>query len=251
MKRINSFFSCVTEHFPVMRWCFSVIVIAFSAVVSIYKYIDMSEMTAFSSPEAMFLLLTDVTNIVFIYLPLYLFIVSGIMFDTGFGEIGVIRFGSRKRWLFSKLITYILNTLIFFGIIILINFTVSSQVFNFSDVWSGNFVGFRVMMGQPASDFADKPLPVIITASAAVFMLYMFCGTVNMFISLLTSRESAGLFISLIFGILLGLLNMLIISGGLSSQLIRIAVLFVSAVIMYLLSLPVLKRKDFGGKKMY
>ena len=238
MKIINSFFTCITEHFPVMRWCFSVIVIAFSAVVSIYKYIDMSEMTAFSSPEAMFLLLTDVTNIVFIYLPLYLFIVSGIMFDTGFGEIGVIRFGSRKRWLFSKLITYILNTLIFFGIIILINFTVSSQVFNFSDVWSGNFVGFRVMMGQPASDFADKPLPVI-------------CGTVNMFISLLTSRESAGLFISLIFGILLGLLNMLIISGGLSSQLIRIAVLFVSAVIMYLLSLPVLKRKDFGGKKMY
>lgn len=251
MKNLKSVIVSITGHFPVLRWCLSVIVIAFSAVVSVYKYIDMADTATFSSLEVMYMILTDVTNIVFIYLPLYLFIVSGIMFDEGFGEIGVVRYGSRKKWLFVKFLTYILNTLVFFGIILIINLTVSSQVFNYSDIWSGDFVGFRVMTGQPSSDFSYPPVPTIISASFGVFALYFFCGTVNMLVSLLTSKESAGLFISLIFGILLGLLNMILISGSLMSQLIRIAVLTVMAVITYFLCMPFLKRKDFGGKKMY
>lgn len=251
MKKISRLFYSLTSHIPAARWCLALVIIAFTAVVSVHKYIDMADMAAFSCPEVMYLILTDTMNIVFIYLPLYLFIVSGIMFDSGFGEIAVLRYESRREWLNVKLITYIVNTLIFFVVILLLNFAVSYRVFNFSDVWSSDFIGFRVMSGQPAADFAQPPLMTIGASCGAVFMLYIFCGFVNLMFSLITGRESVGLFVSLVFGIALGIGDMLIATESFSSQLVRSAVLLTAAVIVYAVCSAAVTKKDFGGKKLY
>lgn len=250
-KRLRGLGFSLSEHIPVARWCLALVVIAFAALVSVYKYIDLADTATFSALEVLFLILTDAMNIVFIYLPLYLFIVSGISFDRGYGGIEVLRCGSRNAWLGGKLVTYLLNTLIFFTALILINVAVCAGAFSFSSAWSGDFVGFRVMSGQPAADFSVSPIPVIISACCAVLMFYVFCGVVNLLAALISGREAVALFTSLFIGIAFGLANMLVSTNGLISQLIRCGALLAASAVIYAVCLIAVRKKNFGGKKMY
>lgn len=251
MRRIYRLFYSLFSHLPAARWCLGIAVISFAAVVSVYKYIDMADTAVFSSLETMYLILTDTMNTVFIYLPLYLFIVSGIMFDGGFGEVGILRFGSRREWLVVKAVTYVFNTLIFFAMLLIMNYTVSSQVFGFSDAWSGDFIGFRVMIGQPASDFSEPPVATIIVSACSVFLLYIFCGFMNMLFSLISDRESVGLFVSLIAGIGLGIADMVFIPDGFSARINYCAVLLILSFTTCVVSSSAVRKKNFAGKKMY
>ncbi|MGN0675653.1 MAG: hypothetical protein ACI4KG_07860 [Oscillospiraceae bacterium] len=251
MKKLRGAWFSLAEHIPAARWCLALAVISFTAVVSVYKYIDLADMAAFSSFEALFMIITDITNIVFIYLPLYLFTVCGIMFDSGFGGIEILRCGSRGKWLAGKLITYLVNTVLFFAAVFIINYAVCSRAFNFSEVWSSGFVGFRVMTGQPAADFVSPPLPTIIAASAAALLLYVLCGMINMLVSLVTDREAAALFVSLFAGIALGLANMTVLSNSAESQLLRCAVLALASAAVYVFCIAAVRKKNFGGKKLY
>ncbi|MEZ3452960.1 MAG: hypothetical protein K1W17_01165 [Oscillospiraceae bacterium] len=249
MRKLRGLRFSLTEHIPAARWCLALAVIAFTAAVSVRKYIDLAETAAFSSFEAMFLIITDITNIVFIYLPLYLFTVCGIMFGEDFGGIDILRCGSRSRWLAGKTVTYGVNTALFFAAVAAVNLIVCSRTFEFSGVWSSGFVGFRVMTGSPAADFSAPPLPTIAGAAFSAFLLYLFCGMINMFFSLLTGRESAALFVSLFAGIALGLLNMTAGSNGLGSQLLRCLVLASSSGAAYVFALAAATKKDLGRGK--
>lgn len=249
MKKLRGLGFSLSEHIPAARWCLALAVTAFTAAVSVRKYIDLADTAAFSSFEALFMMITDITNIVFIYLPLYLFTVCGIMFGNDFGGIDILRCGSRGRWLAGKAITYAVNTVLFFAAVFAINLAVCSRTFEFSDVWSSGFVGFRVMTGNPAADFAAPPLPTIMGAAFSALLLYLFCGMINMFFSLMTGRESAALFVSLFAGIALGLLNMMSGSNSCGSQLLRCLVLAVSAEAVYVFSAAAVGRKDLGGGK--
>ncbi len=251
MKRLRGLRFSLSEHIPAARWCLALIVTAFTAVVSVYKYIDLADTATFSAPEVMFLIMTDPTNIVFIYLPLYLFVVCGIMFGSGFGGTEVLRCGSRNAWLGGKLITYLVNTLIFTAVLIGMNLSVCAGAFEFAAQWSGDFVGFRVMMGQPASDFAVSPIPVISAAAGAALLFYVMCGMVNMLVALAAGREAPALLVSLLTGIAAGLGNMLIPTNGLVSQLIRCGVLLVISASVYLLCMAAVSKKDFSAKKLY
>lgn len=244
MKRLRGTAFSLSEHIPAARWCLALAVIGFSAVVSVYKYIDLADTAAFSSFETLFMIMTDPINIVFIYLPAYLFTVCGIMFSSGFGGIEILRCHSRPCWLAGKLITYAVNTLIFFGAVFGINFAVCSRAFYFSNAWSSGFVGFRVMMGNPASDFAGSPVPTIAGAAASALLFYFFCGILNMLASIVFGRESAALFLSLLAGIALGAANSLIYSNDLESQLIRCAVLAAAAMFVYALCLAAVDKRD-------
>lgn len=249
MKKLRGLWFSLSEHIPAARWCLALAVTAFTAAVSVRKYIDLADTAAFSSFEALFMMITDITNIVFIYLPLYLFTVCGIMFGNDFGGIDILRCGSRGRWLAGKAITYAVNTLLFFAAVFAINLAVCSRTFEFSDVWSSGFVGFRVMTGSPAADFASPPLPTIMGAAFSALLLYLFCGMINMFFSLVTGRESAALFVSLFAGIALGLLNMMSGSNSCGSQLLRCLVLAVSAAAVYVFSAAAVRKKSLGGGK--
>ncbi|MCH5194653.1 MAG: hypothetical protein J1F11_11885 [Oscillospiraceae bacterium] len=249
MKKLRGVLFSLSEHIPAARWCLAMAVIAFTAVVSVYKYIDLADSAAFSSFETLFLIITDTVNVIFIYLPLYLFVVCGIMFDSGFGGLEILRLGSRRAWLAGKLVTYIVNTVIFFGAVFIINMAVCSRAFYFSDTWSSGFVGFRVMMGYSGLDFSMSPVPTIIMASVSVLLLYMLCGTVNMLVSILTGRESAALFFSLFAGIGLGLLNMSVTSNSGTSQLIRCVVLLAVSAAVYVFCVFTAYKKDLTGLK--
>lgn len=249
MSKLRRLFFGFTEYIPAARWSFSLIVIAFIAVVSVYKYIDLADTAVFSSLEVLFMTLTDIINIVFIYLPLYLFTVCGIMNSDSFGGAEVIRFRSRSKWLLGKFMTYLLNTFLFLISLVLINLIVFESVFTFSDAWSGDFVGFRVMMGQPAKDFSYPPIPTIILSVLALFFFYLVCGAVNMAFSLMSGNEAIGLFFSLLIGIAFGLINMIMISADLLSQVIRSAVLVSVLVILYIICIFLVRKRDFGGKR--
>ncbi len=245
LRELRGLRCSLSEHIPAARWCLALSVVAFAAAVSVHKYIDLADTAVFSSFEALYMIMTDITNIVFIYLPLYLFVVCGIMFDSGFGGIGVLRCGSRGKWLAGKFITYAVNTVLFFAAVFIINLAVCSRTFEFSGVWSSGFVGFRTMTGSPAADFADPPLPTIAMASAAAFVFYLFCGTVNMLFSLMTGKESAALFVSLLAGIALGLANMTVSSNGLGNQIVRCVTLAAAAAAVYVFSVAAVRKKNF------
>lgn len=244
MRKLRGAAFTLAEHIPAARWCLALAVISFTAAVSIYKYIDIADTAAFSSLETLFLIITDATNIVFIYLPLYLFVVCGIMFGKGFGGIEILRCGSRGQWLAGKLAAYIVNTVIFFAAVETINYIVCSRAFNFSDVWSSGFVGLRVMLGHSALDFSAPPIPTIILSSVSILLLYLLCGLVNMLVSLITGKESAALFFSLFAGIALGLLNMSVSSNSGASQLLRCVILLISSAAVYVFCIAAVNKKD-------
>ena len=79
----------ISESFNLVRWCLTIIAFAFACVVSVAKYIQISDMTAitFSSLEITYLILNDTVSLIYIYLPLYLFLICGIMFDDNFGSL--------------------------------------------------------------------------------------------------------------------------------------------------------------------
>ena len=249
MKQLRGLRFSLTEHIPAARWCLALAVIAFTAAVSVRKYIDLAETAAFYSFEGMVLIINDITKIVLIYKPRYHFNGFGIMFGEDFGGIDILRCGSRGRWLAGKAVTYGVNTALFFAAVAVVNLIVCSRTFEFSGVWSSGFVGFRVMTGSPAADFSAPPLPTIAGAALSAFLLYLFCGMINMFFSLLTGRESTALFVSLFAGIALGLLNMTAGSNGLGSQLLRCLVLAASSGATYVFSLAAVSKKNLGRGK--
>lgn len=249
MSKIRRLFVGVFEYIPAARWCFTLFVVSFISVVSIHKYIDLADTAVFSAFEIMFLTLTDIVNIVFVYLPLYLFIICGIMFGESFGAAEIVRFKSRRNWLSGKAAAYFINTILFFLAVIVINIVVCGSVFSFSDVWSSDFVGFRVMMGQPSSDFSSGPGPVIVTACLSLFLYYLFCGVVNMVISLISGDEAAGLLASLFIGIFSGLINMTVTSSGFLAQILRCGVFLILVVIVYILGIFIVGKQDLCSKR--
>lgn len=250
MKKLRGLSFSLGEHIPAARWCLALAVTAFTAAVSVHKYIELADTAAFSALETLFMIMTDITNIVFIYLPLYLFIVCGIMFDSGFGGIEILRCGSRESWLAGKLVTYLANTVLFFVAVFIINLAVCTRAFGFSEVWSSGFVGFRLMAGQPSSDFAAPPVPTIAAACAAMLLFYTFCGMVNMLVSLCSSRESAALLISLLTGIAAGLSD-ITSTGSVGHRIFRCIVLAAASAAVYVFCIAAVRKKDFVGKKLY
>jgi len=223
-------------------------VIAFTAVVSVYKYIDLSDMaaTAFSSLETVFLNLTDSINIIFIYLPLYLFIISGIVTTDNFGANGIIKYGSRGGWLISKLILLILNTAAFFILLFGMNMLAAHRVFPFSSSWSSGFISLRVMMGQSALDFVYPPLTTLGISVLALFLLYLLCGAVSVLTAVLTEKEELALLASLLFGISAGLINMSVTANDAFANTVRCIIIVITISIIALLCFIKVKSKDFA-----
>ena len=247
---IKSLKYSLKENFPVQRWCLFIALAAFASVVSIYKYIDLSDMlsTGFSSFETLFLIMTDNINIIFIFLPLYLFIICGLIVDNNFGVIDIVKMGSRKKWLLSKLILLIINTIVFFVITLLLCFIISNRIFSFSDSWSNGFVSFRIMMGNSALDFKYPPIPTLFLSVISSFMMYLLFGVISMTVSLIFDREEMSLLISMLVGIAISLLKLYISSNNALSHILHSLIILFCIVIIYLICLKIVNVKDFCVK---
>ncbi len=195
----------LSQSFNAVRWCLCLIVFAFVAVVSVSKYITLSDAVAinFSSFEITYLILNDTVGITYIYLPTYLFLICGIMFDDNFGSLEVLQSGSRRNWFFFKYITFIFYTLLFFLGLFLMNFLIAYQVFPYINKWSSDFIKVRVMLGQQVRDFTYTPLQVIGTSLTATFLHYLCAGTISLWVAIKAKEEVYGLLSSLVIGLAL------------------------------------------------
>lgn len=245
----------ISESFNLVRWCLAIIAFAFTCVVSVAKYIQLSDMTAitFSSLEITYLILNDTVSITYIYLPLYLFLICGMMFDDHFGLLEVIKCQSRGKWLMGKWVTLLFYTILFFGVLFTINFVISTQVFPFSQSWSSDFLKVQVTMGQSAQNFLYTPFQTIGLSLISVFSLYLAVGMLSMLFSLLTHKEVYALFFSLIIGILT---STLFIEGlALTKQMSvvsfawRNGILLVSMIVTFTGALWMTYQRDFNAER--
>lgn len=242
----------ISESFNLVRWCLTMIAFAFVAVVSVAKYIQLSDMTAitFSSLETTYLILNDTVSIVYIYLPLYLFLVCGVMFDDNFGSLEVIKCQSRGKWLMSKWVTLLFYTILFFVALFTLNFFISDQVFPFSTSWSSDFLKVQVTMGQSAKNFIYTPLQTIGLSLGSVFSLYLVAGMLSMVFSLLTNKEAYALFLSLVIGILMSAI--FVYGLDFTSQMSvasfawRNGILAIGILITFRVALSITYKKDFN-----
>ncbi|OON99770.1 MAG: hypothetical protein ATN35_11020 [Epulopiscium sp. Nele67-Bin004] len=199
----------LSQSFNLLRWCIFVVVLAFVAYVSVAKYIMIADMTSitFSALENTYLILSDTVNIAYIYLPLYLFLVCGIVFDNNFGSLEIIKCNSRSDWFIKKCMTLFLYTLLFFVFVLGLNFSICYQVFPHSDKWSSDFINFRVMTGFSPQDFVNSPISTITMDIIRLFFSYLVAGIVSLVLALVTDKESFALFVSLPLGIAINLLE--------------------------------------------
>lgn len=253
MKRIISY--NISESFNLVRWCLVVIAFSFVAVVSVAKYVELSDLTAltYSSLETTYLVLNDTTSIIYIYLPLYLFLICGVMFDDNFGSLEVIKCGSRRNWVLGKFATLLFYTMLYFIVLVGINYLISDQVFPFSRVWSQDFVKVQVMMGQDPRNFVYPPLVTMGLSIISVGCMYLCVGSISVCFSLVTHKEAYALLFSLVCGIVI---SMLFVFGlELTTQVsvlgfaVRNGVLIGITVLMVIGSIIFANRKDFSIEK--
>lgn len=242
----------ISESFNLVRWCLTIIAFAFVAVVSVAKYIQISDMTSitFSSLETTYLILNDTISIIYIYLPLYLFLVCGIMFDDNFGSLEVIKCQSRGKWLLSKWVTLLFYTIIFFVALFGLNFLISDQVFPFSTSWSSDFINVQIIMGQSAKNFIYTPVQTIGLSLISVFALYLTLGMLSMVFALLTNKEAYALFASLVVGILISVTFVygLALTSKMSLDAFawRNGILAIGMLVIGCLALRITYRRDFN-----
>lgn len=245
----------ISESFNVVRWCLAIVALAFTCVVSVAKYIQLSDLTAitFSSLEITYLVLNDTVNLTYIYLPMYLFLVCGMMFDENFGVVEIIKCQSRGKWFIGKWFTLVFYTVLFFGVLLSINFMISNQVFPLSENWSGDFIKVQVMMGQSPYNFLYTPFQMIGLSLVSVLSLYLAVGTLSLLFSILTSKEVYALVFSLLIGILTSIVFIeqldLTKQMSLEAFMWRNGMLLGSLVVIFVVTLWMVYQRDFNTER--
>lgn len=253
MRRIVGY--SISECFNCVRWCVAVMTFCFVAVVSVAKYMELAELTriTYSSFEVTYLVVNDTMNTCYIYLPVYVFLICGMMFENYFGALEVIKCGSRKRWLMSKWLTLLFYTLCYFVVLMVINFLLSHQLFPYTDKWSEDFVKVQVMMGQHPRQFIYPPLVTLGLFVVSVLCIYLCIGGMNLCACLLLKREDYGLFLSLVFGVVIsvGLIRGLETTKTLSvgGFIVKNTILLLFVGIEVLWSMYLINKKDFSTDK--
>lgn len=245
----------ISESFNVVRWCLAILAFAFTCVVSVAKYIQLSDLTAitFSSLEITYLILNDTVSLTYIYLPLYLFLMCGMMFDDHFGVVEIIKSQSRGKWFMGKWVTLLFYTVLFFCVLFVINFIISTQVFPFSESWSSDFLKVQVTMGQSPQNFLYTPFQTIGLSLVSVFSLYLAVGMLSMLFSVLTHKEVYALFFSLMIGILTSILFIeqlaLTKQMSVSSFTWRNGILLGSMIVTFIATLWMVYQRDFNTER--
>lgn len=243
----------IAESFNIMRWILIIIVLSFVVVVSVYKYIDLSDSLSitYSSIETTYLILNDTINIIYIFMPLYLFAICGLMLDDNFGAIEILKCGSRSKWLFIKILTLLFYTIMYFVVLFFLNFIIINRVFPYSTKWSEDFVKMQVSLGQNLTNFIDSPIKTLGFSLVGTFLLYFMTGIFSVFISLKTNKE----FLSLLFSVILGIAVHLIFTYVLSMQktayayMVEVIILTAGICVLYIINYYVVSKKDFATEK--
>jgi hypothetical protein len=220
-----------------MRLLTAALVIGFAAVVSVYKYIDISDAVSslFSAPETLLLILSDIINRVFIFLPLFIFVISGTRNTAGFGSNAYICQKSRSGIVFNAVLKVLFYTVIFTAVLLIITISTVTAAFPQADDFTRAFFGAHASAGFGDDVLLGTPLSLTVKTVVTMCLSYFTIGITYMFLSFLLS-EGAAFVLTVILGIgteLLGKFTASAIPLSLSATAVFI-----------LLSLLVMMRKD-------
>jgi hypothetical protein len=190
------------EDFPAMRLVTAAALIAFAAVVSVYKFIDLSDAVSslFSAPETAVLILSDVINRVFIFLPLYIFIVTGARVSAGLGTNGIILQKSRRGVAVNALFKVLFYTVIFFAILLIIVLTTTGAAFPQANDFTRTFFGAAGSYGFSNDVLRGTPHALLSLETISMFLTYLTIGSLSFIISFFT-KEGAAFVLTVIIGI--------------------------------------------------
>jgi hypothetical protein len=233
----------LSEDFPALRFCAAALVAAFVAVVSVYKIIDISDAvgSGYTAPETVMLIFTDVINAVFIYTPLFLFIIDAAVSKQKFGVLDIAKSGSRFSIAVMNFIKVFFYTLIFFLLLLIINGATAAASFPIVWNWSRAFAGTSLLFGYEINAFGSETMPFIISKLAVIFLSLILCGMVNTVLSDVLKKQEYAFPVTAVIGIGLSLLAMV---SGLETAIL---LLFLAAAIalLFLADIFVLRKKDF------
>jgi hypothetical protein len=233
----------LSEDFPALRFCAAAIVAAFTAVVTVYKLIDISDAVSsgYTAPETVMLIFTDIINCVFIYTPLYLFIIESAVTRQKFGVLDIVKSGSRIKIAVMNFIKVIFYTVIFFILLLIINGATSAASFPVVFSWSQAFAGTSTLFGYGINTFGSEIMPFIISKLAVIFLSLTLCGMINTVLSDAFKKQEYAFPVTAVAGIGLSLLALL--SDIPSSSLI----LFIGAAIalLFIADLLIVRKKDY------
>jgi hypothetical protein len=192
----------IAEDFPAIRLIIAAMVIAFAAVVTVQKHILLSDSVSasFSSYETLILTLTDTINRVFITLPLFIFVISGINLSNEFGNTGILLQRSRLGVAFTGIIKVFFYTVLFFVILLIIVTATSNAAFPQADDFTRAFFGAASSFGIRSDVLAETPLKVAVTLLTTMFSTYFTIGIIYFFLSVLL-KEDAAFVLTVIIGI--------------------------------------------------
>jgi hypothetical protein len=232
----------LTEDFPAIRLIIAAMVIAFAAVVTIYKYVDLSDSVSasFSSTETTILALTDMINRVFIFLPLYIFVVSGARLANGLGNTGILLQKSRAGATVNGILKVFFYTVLFAVILLIIVTVTSRAAFPKADDFTRAFFGTSSTYGIRSGALSETPSKVAASLVTTMFLTYFTIGIINFFLSILL-KEDAAFVLTVIIGI--GAEAMMQGSSALPVLPLILVIVAVAAVFI-LLSFAVLSRKN-------
>jgi hypothetical protein len=192
----------LTEDFPAIRLVIAAMVIAFAAVVTVRKHIELSDSVSasFSSYETLILTLTDTVNRVLISLPLYIFVISGIRISNEYGCTGIILQKSRLGVALTGIIKVFFYTAIFFAILLIIVTATSNAAFPKADDFTRAFFGASSSYGFRSDVLTETPLKVAAIYVTTMFSTYFTIGIIYLFLSILL-KEDAAFVLTVIVGI--------------------------------------------------
>jgi hypothetical protein len=233
----------LSEDFPALRFCAAAIVAAFTAVVSVYKIIDLSDAisSGYTAPETLMLIFTDIINTVFIYVPLYLFIIESAVTRRKFGILDIVKSGSRKNAAISNLLKVFFYTVIFFILLLIINGAVSLASFPNVNSWSKAFAGTSAIFGFGSEILINIPSQFIAVKLSVFFLTLFVCGLLNSTLSDLLGGKEYAFPLSAVISIGLSLLSL----SGIISTAAIIAILIIAAAGIFAADVGVLIKKDF------
>lgn len=244
----------ISESFNIIRWTFVIIMFAFVSVITVAKYLSYAEfgLMDYATLEIVYIILKDTVNQLYLYIPMYLFLVAGIVFDDNFGSIEVLKEKSRHRWYFSKIITMIFYTMMFILVGMFLTFTIVNMVFQFSDVWTADYMNMSALLGGDSAIFEFSPLAVVLGYAFNMFLRLSVLGMISLIIAINWNNEAISLFSTLVISLIIeGIMSAAGLGISLSTASVltgfaaQITIVVALLIIVYSIGRRIVNKKDF------
>ena len=151
--------------------------------------------------DALFNILANGNMILGLLTFLFLFLISDISVETSFGELVLFRLQSRSKWWLEKILTLVLATLLYTGIVLIIVGGVSSFVFPWSNSWSEMARAHPVDLYLNPDILKFSPLSAFMGLITLLILGFFSLGLVTIVASLLLNNAIIGFLVGVIINV--------------------------------------------------